>query len=308
VAFQRFNAAAPDYTAALQRIDMLCNPACGIYGPFSMFNPQYSALSAWSSVGKGTFHSMQWTARKRFSDGLLLDFNFTYGKSLDLASSSESGGSFSGLMQNPWYPRHQWSVSNYDATFIANAFAVWRLPVGKGRKFLGGVSRSVDAVVGGWEIAPTFQRSSGEPVSVGNCRCWPTNWNVVPYATPLGPVTTQPTKNAPAIVGSGGPNLFPDPSKAISMYTNPLPGEIGQRNVLRNQGAFTLNLLVAKSVTLFHVRDNPHDLQFRWESFNLTNTARFTSLSLALSNSGTFGKYSSTSAPRQMQFALRYSF
>ena len=40
-------------------------------GPFMMFNPQFSALSAYSSIGKAIYHAMQWTVRKRFSDGLL---------------------------------------------------------------------------------------------------------------------------------------------------------------------------------------------------------------------------------------------
>jgi len=273
-----------------------------------MFNPQYSALSAWSSVGHGSYHSMQWTIRKRFSQSLTGDFNFTYGKSLDLASSSENAVSFSGLLQNPWSRDLQWAVSNYDRTFIANAFAVWQVPIGRKHKLLAHASRPVDAILGGWEISPTFQKASGTPVSVGNCRCWPTNWNITPNAQVLGPVTTSPTKNAPSVAGTGGANLFPDPNVALKSYTNPLPGEAGQRNVLRRQGPFVINTLVAKTFTLFTVHDNPHVLQFRWESFNLTNTTRFTTLSLDLGNSGTFGKYSAASDPRQMQFALRYMF
>jgi hypothetical protein len=145
-------------------------------------------------------------------------------------------------------------------------------------------------------------------VSVGNCRCWPTNWNIVPNGKPLGPVDTQPTKNAPAVVGVGGPNLFPDPNVALAKYTNPLPGEIGQRNVLRRMGAFAINTGLSKSFTLFNLHDNPHQLQFRWETFNLTNSARFTDLSLSLGSSGTFGKYTAIAGAREMQFALRYSF
>ena len=200
---------------------------------------------------------MQWTIRKRFSQSLTGDFNFTYGKSLDLASSSENAGSFSGLLQNPWSRDLQWAVSNYDRTFIANAFAVWQVPIGRKRKFLANASRPVDAILGGWEISPTFQKASGTPVSVGNCRCWPTNWNITPNAQVLGPVTTSPTKNAPSVAGTGGANLFPDPNVALKSYTNPLPGEAGQRNVLRRQGPFVINTLVAKTFTLFTVARQP---------------------------------------------------
>jgi hypothetical protein len=309
VAFNKYAAACPDCTGALQAIDQNCNPSCSIFGPYAMFNKQYSALSAWSSVGKGNYHSLQWTARKRFSDGLLFDFNFTYGRSLDLASSAESAGSFSGLIQNAWEPHQMWAVSSYDSTFIANMYAVWQLPVGRKRHFLNNASRPVDAILGGWELTPTIQRASGTPVSVGNGRSWPTDWNITPNAMPWGtPVDTAPTKNAPAVAGTAGPNLFPDPNKALALYTFDLPGQSGERNVLRNMGPFGFNLGVNKSFRLFTRHDRDHVLQFRWETFNVTNTPRFGGLSLDLGNAGTFGKYSSTSGTRQMQFSLRYAF
>jgi hypothetical protein len=54
-----------------------------------------------------------------------------------------------------------------------------------------------------------------------------------------------------------------------------------------------------------------HTLQFRWEVFNVTNTARFDPLSISgsLGTLGSFGKYTDTlTLPRVMQFSLRYDF
>ena len=42
--------------------------ACGKYGPWMVFNPQFSALSAWSSIGNGDYNALQLTLRKRFSN------------------------------------------------------------------------------------------------------------------------------------------------------------------------------------------------------------------------------------------------
>ncbi len=70
-----------------------------------------------------------------------------------------------------------------------------------------------------------------------------------------------------------------------------------------------INLGVAKRIVMPY--NERHSLQFRWETFNLTNTVRFDprSASLSLTGIGTFGKYTSTlSNPRQMQFGLRYEF
>ncbi|MCC6391558.1 MAG: hypothetical protein IT167_13235 [Bryobacterales bacterium] len=93
-----------DFISALGDMDEYCDPDCGALGPNMMMNPQSSLLSAWSSIDGGNYHSMQWTLRKRFSNGLTLDFNYTYSKSQDLASETENSGVFAGFLINAWNP------------------------------------------------------------------------------------------------------------------------------------------------------------------------------------------------------------
>ncbi len=112
-----------------------------------------------------------------------------------------------------------------------------------------------------------------------------------------------------ALAGSSGPGLFKDPGYALSAFDYELPGGIGTRNGLRGDGVFNIDLNVAKRFMMPYAEG--HSIQFRWETFNLTNTSRFdvASLSLDISSSGTFGKYSTLlSQPRVMQFGLRYEF
>ena len=57
--------------------------------------------------------------------------------------------------------------------------------------------------------------------------------------------------------------------------------------------------------------NDKHTLQFRWEVFNVSNTAKFDpyTASLDISIAGTFGKYTDQlTQPRVMQFGLRYEF
>lgn len=302
---------APDYTSALQNIDINCSPSCSIFGPGAIFNQQFSALSAWSSVGRGDYHSLQLTARKRFSQGLTMDFNYTFSRSWDLASVAESSASFSGVIQNAFIPQQQFAPSNYDAHHIFNTFAVYQLPVGRDRKFLSHSNRFVEAFVGGWQVTPTVQYSSATPVSVGDGSNWATNWEITTNATQIAPVSTAVTRNAPSAVASGksAPNLFANPGNAFKAFTFTLPGESGDRNNIRVPGAKALNLGVSKEFYLYTIRDVAHKLQFRWETFNLTNTATLSGVSLDAGTQGTFGKFSDQLvSPRQMQFALRYSF
>ena len=133
---------------------------------------------------------------------------------------------------------------------------------------------------------------------------WATDWNLTTNADQIAPVSVSVTKNAPAITGNGGVNLFTNPNVAFNAFQIALPGESGTRNDLREPGPFAINLSLAKEFT---IHEN-HKLQFRWESYNLTNTPVFNAFSLSLGTASTFGKATSDAGPRQMEFALRYSF
>ena len=59
---------------------------------------------------------------------------YTLSKSIDLGSAQENAGSFSGFVQNTWDPSKMRAVSSYDALHQVNAFMVWQIPVGRGRR------------------------------------------------------------------------------------------------------------------------------------------------------------------------------
>ena len=311
-AYKQFGAGfSPDYTSALQNIDINCSPSCSIFGPGAIFNQQFSALSAWSSVGRGDYYSMQWTVRKQFSQGLTLDFNYTFGRSVDLASSAESGGSFSGVIQNAWFPQQQWADSNYDARHIFNFFAVYQLPFGRGRAVLGNSNKILNGVIGGWQLTPTIQWSSATPTSVGDGSNWATNWEISANATQIAPVTTTVALNGLPASGTsvGSPNLFANAAAAFKAFTFTLPGDSGDRSNIRVPGPYAVNLGLAKEFNLYTIHDVQHKLQLRGEAFNLTNTAVQSGVSLNIGSATSFGKFSSQlGSPRQMQFALRYTF
>ena len=281
--------------------------ACGVQGPFMVFNPQFSALSAYSSIGKGDYHAMQWTIRKRFSGGLLFDLNYTWSKSIDLGSNVESGGSFSGFIQNTWNPSQERAVSNYDATHQVNAYLVYELPVGRGHKFGSHMNKVADAVIGGWQISGTYRQTSGLPFSVGNGQRWPTNWEVSDLATPNG--VPIPSIVSTGNGATGGPNLWASPATAFGSFVETMAGQSGSRNTLRGDGFFNIDSGVYKNFTM--PWSERQKLQFRWESYNLTNSVRFdpASTSSNILSLSSFGKLTAQlGSPRSMQFALRYSF
>ena len=216
--------------------------------------------------------------------------------SVDLASRAENAGSFSGFIINAWNPGQRKAVSDYDTTQLVNAFMVWELPFGRGRKFAGSSNRVVDAIIGGWQLAGSWNMSSGLPTSPGNGRRWPTNWNITGFATPNGSPQPEITnnKNAPAVSGSGGPNLWSDPKGALAAFGFTLPGQAGTRNTLRGEGGFVINTGLSKRWIMPY--SEHHSIQLRWETFNLTNTTRFDpqSVNLSLTSTSNWGKYTTT--------------
>lgn len=293
-----------DFTSTLFDIDRLCDPGCGRLGAFSQFNPQFSALSAWSSIGTGSYHAMQVTARKRFTN-LTMDFNYTWSKSIDMASRAENGGTFSGFMQNPYQPRQFRAVSDYDQRHIYNAFVVYDLPFGKNKKFGSGAGYLLDTLIGGWTVSPTWQMATELPTSVFGTGVWPTNWNVTSRAVPRSGAIPAPTPTR--TLQSGPPNMFSDPQAARLYFDYALPGESGPRNIMRQDGTFNINLALAKRIRM--PWSEGHSIQIRAEAYNLTNAVRFIDPNINLTQPANFGRYQQqANSPRQMQFAFRYDF
>jgi hypothetical protein len=311
---------APDYTSALFDIDthFSCGNIangdfpCSKFGAYAFWDDQFSALSAWRSIGYSNYHSMQMVLRKRFSQGLQFDFNYTLSKSFDWSSVVERNGSFSGFVVNSWSPGQRKAISDFDMTHQINSNWIYELPFGRDKYFGKGINKVGDAFIGGWQLGGIFRWTSGLPVGVGNGRFWPTNWNITGFATRTGPLPTQKTtKNAPAAAAGGtpGPNLFPDPATALKSYSFTRPGQTGERNGLRGDGFFTIDFNLGKT---WKLPFEGHTVQFRWEVFNATNSVRFDPQSTTLdlgSGRANFGKYSTAlTNPRVMQFALRYEF
>lgn len=296
-----------DWTSLQDALDLFSGNAL-------FYSRQYGALSAYGTIGSSNYHGGTLSIRQRYK-GLLWDFNYTMSKSFDDASGLQTSGVFgSAFILNPLRQRDNYAVSDFDVNHIINFNSVWDLPIGKGKWLLGKSNTATDLLIGGWQLSTIFRWNSGLPVlgapfdAVG----WATNWNVRSYGVATSKLTSSPTRG----VGTAPPNLFKDPKAAYQTYRSPRAGETGDRNLLRYPG------FVAMDFGLYKVFKMPfnenHNIQFRWEVFNATNTQRFTglgdfSIGLDPNQGGTplpaFGNFTAIQGtPRIMQFALRYQF
>jgi hypothetical protein len=322
-----------DFTNVLYGMDAICGGTaptfsskgvatklpCSRVGQDSMFNGQFAALSGTSSIGSGAYHAAQLTVRKRFSDNLQFDINYTFSKSEDLGSGNENSASFgSGFITNTWDPHQNWAVSNYDSLQIINVYGVWRLPVGRGQMFGRQMNKFIDAFIGGWQLTGIWRQNSATTTSGGDGSVWATNWQLASSAVPLG--TPMPAvsinKNGVMPNGTSYPEMFAtqaDANASIASFRQAFAGEEGGRNILRVNGYFDIDTGLFKEFKMPFKEG--HTVQIRWESFNVTNSAIMSCGLGQLDNTGTWGQCTSQktgtsggTGARNMQFALRYTF
>jgi hypothetical protein len=300
--------------------DTFCFPACasinGVQTPFAFYNPQFTALYAWSSIGTSAYNAGQFVLRSRPMHGLQFDFNYTYSKSIDEGSDAERVPEFGGLSAviNTWAPKQLRAPSDFDARHQINANWVYDLPVGRNKRFGGGFNRFADSVLGGWQVSGIYRWTSGFPFSIPAGGTWNTNFQLSGDAVVTGAAPKQKLTfvTNPALNLQGDPFAFSvgnDPSAAGNFLRLPFPGESGTRNNFRGQGFFGVDLGVNKT---FHFTEQ-QTLRFSAYAYNLTNSVRFDPATItvngALTNPSTLGQYSGTlTKPRVMEFALRYQF
>ncbi len=137
---------------------------------------------------------------------------------------------------------------------------------------------------------------------------FPTNYNSTGFANALSaPPPADNNRNAPAVAGAGGPNIWSNPADVITKFDPPYPGQVGSRNIIRAEGRANWDFALAKRFLMPF--SESHSVQFRWEVYNAFNMVRFGGVNLSLNNPNNFGKYTTqANSPRQMQFALRYEF
>jgi hypothetical protein len=277
----------------------------------TFWNPQYSSLYAWRTIGNAAYNAMELSLHHRMSHGLQFDFNYTYSKSMDINSDAERIGQWGGLggqIINSWDPNQQRAVSDFDATHQFNANWIAELPFGKGKRFAGSAGGALDAIIGGWQLSGLFRMTSGFPVNISNGFQWPTNWQLGGNALLVSPVKTGafPINSGP---DAGNISMFSNGPDAINSFISPFPGEGGARNQIRGDGFFNVDLGLAKRWKM--PWNEKQSVQFRWEVFNVTNSVRFNAASSfsEIDVSNTFGNYTGLlTNPRVMQFALRYEF
>jgi hypothetical protein len=94
---------------------------------------------------------------------------FTWARSLDIKSAAAgvgaTGAGYQGF-ENNHDPNLDYGPSDFDVDKRFVATAVYQLPVGRGKKFAGGINRVEDLAVGGWQLTGIANFQTGFPYTV----------------------------------------------------------------------------------------------------------------------------------------------
>jgi hypothetical protein len=230
-----------------------------------------------------SYHGLQASLSRNFSQGLGLQIAYTYSKTIDDAE-------YPGM----WMPaansrdlRLERGLSSFDVPHSFVAGFVWELPLLRDQRGLRGKA------LGGWQLAGITRFSSGQPVDVTLGR------DLAGVGGGL---------QRPQIVGH--PNLprndqRPDRMFRPEAFAAPALGTFAttSRNPVRGPGVHNWDVALAKT---FHFGESTQ-LEFRSDFFNVFNHTQFATVGTEF-YSASFGHATSARQPREVQFGLSLSF
>jgi hypothetical protein len=265
---------------------------------------QFAVNAYITNQGYSSYDGLLVSLRKRFSQGFQFDANYTWSHAIDNQSSVTNAVS-EGLIYNSLNLQAGRGNADFDVRHLFNANAIWELPLGRGRAYGSDANWFVDGLIGGWSIAGIFTARSGLPFTMFS-GSWPVTVFTADNAGVPTVFTGSSTDFAVDIRDDGeGIQYFADPEAVQAAFRYPRHGEVGNRNLFRGPSYWNIDAVISKR---FRLPWEGHLLTFRAEAYNLTNSNHFGPPDLTF-HSGDFGRITTVqSAPRVIQFGLRYDF
>jgi hypothetical protein len=244
--------------------------------------PRFTGFGYISADVSTTYHALQAKFEKRLSAGLWLLTSYTFSKSLWVTNTPAVGGNYA-FEKGP---------SEYQVPHSFSFSFGYELPFGKGKPLLASSGKIVNGFLGGWQLQGILLFRSGVPFTVTMSR----------DVANTGVGGQRPNRIASGNLDDRTLARWFD-ANAFLAAPNFTYGNAGLR-ILSPDIIRTVDFSLFKQ---FQIAEHSR-LQFRWEAFNLPNTPSFSAPASTLDTSNV-GRITSTStAPRQMQVALKLTF
>mgnify|MGYP005845694501 CR=1 FL=1 len=269
--------------------------------PFLSGNPllaNIAQISGTDSNGNASYHGLQVSARKRFSQGLSFQLSYTFSKVMtDATGFFGTGGGQSGAqsawMQDFWNRRNEYGPAGFDQKHNFIYSYVYELPFGRNKAVGANWGSLFNHIAGNWQLSGILTLRTGFPLTITGVDRSGT--------ISRGPQADRLRENSNGTRDVGPGTTFFD----TTAFAQPVAGTLGNSGVgvIRGPNQRGFDLSVQKTVPISEFKR----LEFRGEFFNLTNTPFFNSPNRAV-QSATFGEVTSSQNEREIQFALKFYF
>jgi len=249
--------------------------------------PAFGDLDGGNNKFSSMYNSLRVNLVKRFTKGLQLNGNYTWGRSMTNSSSLAEA-----TVQNPYNLHQEWGRSSIDLRQIFQLAFVYELPFGKGKHFGAGWNPVVNTLLGGWSSEGIVRAQTGAPI----------NPRISQDRANVGRTYQRP--DATGVSPDSGPKTY---SEWFNVNAFALP----QQYTYGSAGGFTITAPGRYNWDLglnkdFHIIERA-SLQFRAEAFNIANSVSPGNPNNTLDGNG-FGQITSATDARRVQFALRFQF
>jgi hypothetical protein len=251
--------------------------------------PNLGQVNGLGSGGDSNYHSLQLSAEKRFSHGMLFMAGYTYGKCISSSDTTFVGEGTSIQNGRDFSQQRGLCTQHFSQRFTLSW--LYDLPFGRGRAVMTNAPRVVDFILGGWQLNGIYTARSGSPFTVTQAGDAPN----------VGDGSARPDQ-------IGNPNEVDN--RSIDRWFNTdafRPADrfrwgTAGRNTVIGPGINNWDFSIFKSFAI----DEHRRVQFRSEFFNLANHPEF-GFPGATIGTAQFGRISGTTRdPRDVQLSLKF--
>jgi len=234
--------------------------------------PQFTGVTASYPAGSSWYHSMRVRLESRFSAGYRVQFSYTFSKFMEAVSYLNDTDSI---------PTHE--VSPQDRPHRVAANGIWELPIGRGKRLLGGAPAWLNHIAGGWQLNLSFSFQSGPPLEFGDVLYYGGDINL-----PANQRSVERWFNTSVFEQAA--------SKQLVSHIRTFPNRFGN---VRAPSSSTVNASVAKNFRL----GERAKVQLRGELYNAFNQRELAPPVMSPTNSA-FGQITTATADSNSRWAM----
>lgn len=241
-------------------------------------NPYFSSAIWFTNAAQSWYNGLQVAVNKRLSQGLSMQFAYTYSKAEDDTQGTRYNDDCGGNANAPfsYFPfnlKEDWGPSCYNVTHVAHLNVIYHLPGIKPNAFVSKVTNgwwvsSIVALQGGPPFTPIISTDRAFDGVISQSSVMRASWNTTTVTTANG---TFIPYNAATVI-TGNPNQWFNPY----MFGEAPLGTVGNapRDSLEEPGLHEWDFSIVKDTKLGFLGEGGN-LQFRAEIFNVLNHANF---------------------------------